>query len=136
MRHATLLSAIPNRCAAGSALVVSVKPTGDLGDSHQVGGSPDAAAKIADVQAVPLLLLGGGVPQFPDFKHARQVAITKFGCAWLAHTATLGAMATRRSFSSRPAVSEETVDIVQFIDFPDDGGHLLGEVGRVHAGLV
>jgi len=37
---------------------------------------------------------------------------------------------------ARPAVGEKTVHRIQRIDLAVDGGHLLGEVGAEHAGLV
>src|SRR5260370_28839131 len=70
LRHASLLRAIPYRRAARPSLMIGIEPAGDFGDFGEVRHCAYAAAEVPDVDAVPLFLLGGGIPKLPDFEHA------------------------------------------------------------------
>ena len=70
VRHPALLCAVPNGSAAATALVISVKPSGDAGNLFQICRSVNAATQVSNVNTVPFLLPGCGVPEFPDLEHS------------------------------------------------------------------
>src|SRR2546430_12294712 len=148
--HATLLRAVPQRRIAGAALVVGVEPAGHLPDAGEVFDHADAAAQVAHVDRVGTALPRHRVPQAPHLQQAvhehRVVATVQrargVGPLWrhaahlfAIHLLTALAVAHAQRARAGPAVGEERVDGVTPGDLAVDGGHLVGEIGREHAGL-
>ena len=148
--HATLLRAVPQRRVAGAALVVGVEPAGDVTDAREVFDHADAAAQVAHVDRVGTALPRHRVPQAPHLEQAvhehlviatvqRARGVGPLG-RHAAHSFAihlLAALAVAHAERARagPAVGEERVDRVTPGDLAVDGRHLVGEIGREHAGL-
>src|SRR5262249_2541824 len=146
-----LLGAVPYEGVTRAALVVSIEPSCDLCQFLDAFDSPDTAAQVADVNRFPAILLRHLIPQGPDFQgpgHMRVIVLTVKRAARIGLLGRSAADLTRverpatltvadpQRTGARPAIREESVDRVAFIDFAVDRGHLLREIGAEHAGLV
>ena len=130
--------------------MVGVEPAGHLADAGEVFDHADAAAQVAHVDRVGTALPRHRVPQAPHLEQAvhehRVVATVQRarGVGPLGRHAAhsfaihlLAALAVAHAQRARagPAVGEERVDRVTPGDLAVDGRHLVGEIGREHAGL-
>src|SRR5204863_3626190 len=123
---------------------------GHLADAGEVFDHADAAAQVAHVQSVGAALPRHRVPQAPHFQqavHEHRViaAVERVGGVGLfgrhaayflaIHLLAALAIAHAERAGAGPTVGEERIDRIALADLAVDGGHLLGEIRREHAGL-
>lgn len=116
--------------------MIGVEPSGDSRNPAEIRCRANAATQVADIDAVPLLLPGGVIPQSPDFETASEVLLVTFGCRRIGQLPALFAIASRRSSGARPSVREKSVDVITRTHFTKNRRHLLGEIRGVHTGLI
>ena len=118
----------------GAALVVALKPGGDLTETGKIRTGMNIAAEVREVKAVGLLLFGDGIYFCHSSKRRSLKAPSRqvFRGRKLAADA---AVALGKASDGRPSVHVEAIDIVERVDLSHDGRHVVVHVGGEHAGL-
>ncbi len=131
---ATLQRASPDRSVVATApLVVTLEPLAHLSQLHEIRARPDAAAEIRKEEVRRAFLLCDGVVQLPQEHRPLVEPLPVHHRPRRRQRAALLAVTDRQGSEWRPCVREETIHVVERVDFLHDRGHVVRHVAREHA---
>ena len=122
------------RVVSAAALVVALKPLADFSELHQVGRGADAAAEISEVKTGWIFLLGDGIVELPQVDRALVEFVPVGQSPRLRQATALIAIAHWQGAQRRPCVGVQTIHVVQRVDLPHNGRHVIGHICGEHAG--